>query len=171
MSARASAARLAGRYGGAWTEGIYEVLHDVQNELGLWCACEKPDCVRGPGAHTGRKGEYLEIDLMWFDRASGDYGVPVVAIEHENSYRPEDIAVDFWRVCQLAVPLRVCIGYAPDAARVPQLQRVLLGKASEWRRLPGGEDLLVLGHAEMKPDDYQAWCITGAPGLPSVAEM
>lgn len=143
-------------FGEHWTTGMYAVLHAVQEDLGLWCQCK---CDHA--GSRGGKGELLKIDMMWFAQSGGQWDPPVVAIEHENAWSIEAALIDFWRVSQICAPLRVCIVYVRNASGVDGGAKTLLETStnSRWRRLPGAEDLLVLGHGAMDWDDFRAWCI------------
>jgi len=153
--------RLVGR-NGAWTRAMYELLHEVQDQLGLWCACEKP----GKG-HLGVKGEHLEIDLMWFTNDGDQYGLPLVAIEHENKWNMAEVKKDLWRVCMVCAPLRVFFGYAPNEKALQDRCMELVGLTKRCRRLPGGEDLVILRHQYMPLGKFVAWRVidTGAQQL------
>lgn len=142
-------------FGGEWTDGMYDVLHAVQEDLNLWCQCkpghDKPS--------QGGKGELLKIDMMWFERPGRYWDPPLVAIEHENAWSLDAACVDFWRVSQICAPLRICIAYLRSADRVDDAAKTLLARAVDhgWKRLPGAEDLLVLGHRDMGWDGFRAW--------------
>src|SRR5690242_9100326 len=95
---------------------MYDVLHAVQLDLNLWCQC-KP----GHGAAQGVKGESLKMDMMWFERTDRQWDPPLVAVEHENAWNVDAARTDFWRVCQIGAPLRICFAYALNASRVDEM--------------------------------------------------
>jgi hypothetical protein len=147
-------ARRPAGFGAEWTQGMYDVLHAVQQDLNLWCQC-KP----GHAPSQGDKGELLKIDMMWFERPGRQWDPPLVAIEHENAWSLHAALVDFWRVSQICAPLRVCIAYVRSASGVDEAANTLLSTAVAhgWKRLPGAEDLLVLGHGDMDSGGFRAW--------------
>ena len=150
-------------YGGDWTKGMYEVLHRIKKEFNdegveVWCQCKL-----GHSDESGGKGERLAIDLMWYpnDDNADEWAQPLVAIEHENAWKERETLFDFWKVCQVIAPLRICIGYIRLAEKVRNLALDLIkvSRRSGWRRPPGGEDLLIMGHGEMDWKDFRAWLI------------
>jgi hypothetical protein len=146
-----------------WTLRMYAVLHDVRKTLGnLYCIC-------GPGhigEDAGNAGERFRIDLTWYpnDAAAGDFDPPLVAIEHENKYGFQDANWDWWKLNQIAVPLRVFVGYTRTASAVPGRAHALatLARKSRWRNVTGGETLLVLGFKGMEPGRFRAWRLDAA---------
>jgi len=146
-------------FGVEWTRGMYDVLHAVQLDLKLWCQC-KP----GHEPSQGAKGELLKIDMMWFERTDRQWDPPLVAIEHENAWTVDAARTDFWRVCQICAPLRVCIAYVPNASRVDETANALIATAigHRWQRLIGAQDLLVLGDGDMTWDGFRAWRLDAA---------
>lgn len=144
-------------YGTNWTTGMYDVFHDVQARLGeLWCQCKRhPARVPLDGAN----GERLGIDFLWFrQRADGDpWWPPVVGIEHENGWGTNDRRPDCWKVGQLAVPLRVFIGYVRDADTLDAAAQDLKAIGLRWNGIEGGQDLIILGHGGMAHAGFRGW--------------
>jgi hypothetical protein len=104
----------------------------------------------------------MNIDFCWYPKNCGRLGAPVVVIEHENI--EQNLLEDFWKVSQLAAPLRVCIGYATTAAGIERLSRQAL-ESSEHERWPCpeySEDLLILGDYEVCA--FHAWTRAGTSG-------
>ncbi len=133
---------------------MYGVLHRVQRDLELWCACEKP------GKDHERTGECLEIDMMWFANDGDHYGLPLVAIEHENHWNQAEAMKDLWRVSMVCAPLRVFFGYAPNEKALQSRRIELVEVSKRCRRLPGGEDLIILRHHHMPLGKFVAWRVT-----------
>jgi hypothetical protein len=98
--------------------------------------------------------------MMWFPRQGTDYDAPEFALEHENHYGWHETAKDFWRVFQVAAPLRVFVGYARTDAE-ERMEKLVELRSPRWRgdrfhRLPKGEDILLVGHRRMQ--NFEDWC-------------
>ncbi|REG31009.1 hypothetical protein ATI61_106479 [Archangium gephyra] len=139
--------------GAMWTTHMFEVLHRMQHRFAMHCLCE-----HGDGKHH-EPGEALEIDLMWFKRNGGTYDVPLLALEHENSYLAAEAKKDFWRVFQVAAPLRVFIGYSRNNPE-QRLEELVTLRSKGWQgdlfhRLQGGEDIALVGQRGM--GGFNSW--------------
>lgn len=143
--------------GGIWSPHMFETLHAVRDDFGLWCKCEFGE----KSASHGVKGEFLKIDMMWFPKGerTGEYDVPVFALEHENRHTDYHAKEDFWRVFQVAAPLRVFIGYAMEnraTALVDALSDMRWVKGRDrFNQLPGGEDIALVGAYPMQ--GWESW--------------
>jgi hypothetical protein len=136
---------------------MFPLLHKVQLDLGAWCRCAVADEI--PGQHAPR-GEYLKIDMMWFNPKGGFWDAPLMALEHENAHSRGAARHDCWRVFQIAAPLRIFIGYTStektQARRVTELRNMRdPQKGNRVHMLPGGEDIVLIGHYEMR--DFNDW--------------
>jgi hypothetical protein len=101
------------------------------------------------------------LDKTEVDRASNWY-IPQVVIEHENNPTLKKLIEDFRKVCLLAVPLRVFIGYGtnkPDArARGNDLRKFYSHYG--LRQITGGETLLMLGWPQQTtPLQWERWLL------------
>jgi hypothetical protein len=98
--------------------------------------------------------------MMWFDPKGGDWDAPLLALEHENNHSRAAARKDCWRVFQIAAPLRIFIGYTSteetQVRRVSELSSMRDPKqGSRVHMLPGGEDIVLIGHYEMQ--DFTDW--------------
>lgn len=143
-------------YGGAWTVGMYDVLHRVQRHFGVWCQCKvHPKSQQ----RDGRSGERMGIDFTWFPMTGSEWIAPLVAIEHENLWTDIARSVDHWKVNQIAASLRVFIGYVQGAQHVLPAAQELMSQEGEWTpvRLGRPQGMIILGHGGMTPADFSAW--------------
>ena len=113
-----------------WTELMYRVLHQVKDDLKLWCECKMAEHhEKQPGTV---RGERLHIDFFWYHRVPGHetraksveevYQPPCIVIEHENA--DARLEYNLWKLSQLAAPLRVLIGYSKVRGRKKVERRV-----------------------------------------------
>lgn len=158
-----------------WSQTMSGVLHNVRSDFALWCKCKLAGDGTGHGKAVQRRnltkvgaenefgsdGEFLSIDMMWFEPggAAHDYDPPLMALEHENNHRDIDAMADFWKVLQVAAPLRIFIGYTRES-RVPGLVDELArlrwdGGRDRCHSLPGGEDIALVGGYQMK--GWESW--------------
>lgn len=141
----------------AWTQGMYDVLHKVQEQLGLRC-----QCTAHPKASTGGSHENLKLDFTWFAphphlSLEEQQWVPIdVAIEHENVWKPFARSLDHWKVNQIGAYLRVFIGYVGKDEQVDQAASALMAREDRWFSVPGGQTLIIIGNCTQ---DYRfrAW--------------
>jgi hypothetical protein len=145
--------------GADWTAGMYKLLHGLRTDFGLHCECRQ--------AHPDQKpttpGERMHIDFFWYLADSGAWASPVAVIEHENL--AEGAMADWWKIAQLAAPLRVFIGYARTQALVERFSYGLQTIAHEerWFLPPGTEDLLIVGdYADCSV--FRAWTRSAGAG-------
>lgn len=139
-----------------WTAWAVECLHEVHREAGLGCTCHhiKHGAAGRPEGELGFKRENL-WDLTWY-RWSALYEHPVVVIEHENVWSEVAFARDAWKLTMALAPLRVMVGYTRTEAE--HLDRASwwneMAKRHDWHFPPHCEDLVLVGHWGMGPEDY-----------------
>lgn len=163
----------------AWSHFMYPCLVDVAERLGLWWASSAVPSRLDPSGNAERRGERREYlwDLTLFARqgvGSGDWGMPLVIVEHENAWSEAAFRVDHWKTLCAFAPLRVAIGYARNAAeRKTWIDEANAAVGREhWTFPQETEDLLVLGFGGMTVDDFgfhlrgrgaKNWLPLGAP--------
>ncbi len=139
-------------YGASWTRGMGKVLHSVQDALGLWCQCRQHT-----NRKNGRNGERMGVDFTWYPAVENEWVAPVAAIEHENAWSEHERKVDYWKVNQIAAPLRVFIGYVRSADEVEPAAKDLMQHEGEWNPVPNGEAMIIIGHDGMPLGGFRAW--------------
>jgi hypothetical protein len=155
---------------GSWQAGASSttavmsgLLHSLQEEFGVHCLCQLPR-KKAESSKKHDRVEALEIDMTWYPSSAntdpdGNWDAALFALEHECSWDEFETKKDFWRVFQFAAPLRVFIGYAPHEKAENRLKTLtsmrLKGKTDRFHRLPGGEDILLLGSSPLV--GYERW--------------
>lgn len=147
-----------------WTRHMSRVLHDVAAANDLGCCCKYTDAKTAPHHHhrpkvdpaktAGMHREYL-FDFTWY-RTWKRYEQPAVIIEHENQWNRDAFMLDFWKLSLGLAPLRVMFGYTrseDDWVKWRGKVNRTIEKRS-WVFPAGSEDLVLLGHRGMAPDDF-----------------
>jgi hypothetical protein len=144
---------------GLWSMAMFDVLHRAQSRFDVWCQCRQH-----PSGFAGHSGERMGIDFTWYPNTDEIWSAPIVAIEHENTWRDAGRDQDHWKVNQIAATLRVFIGYCRTLQHVDDYADTLRHRETNWLSVPAGEALLILGYAGMPVDGFHAWsCQQGRP--------
>jgi hypothetical protein len=124
------------------------------------CVCRSPHMpVPNQPEHTHE----LLFDFCWFTNR-GEYALPDVVIEHENSPHKRDFLYDLWKLMVARAPLRVMIGYvATDDERTARLSDInRIAAESHWMFPDETEDLVLIGTTSMPTPQSFAVCLRSA---------
>jgi hypothetical protein len=145
-----------------WTRVIDPVLRAIGEQNGFF--------VQWKGYS---KGEFKKLDFAYFSKdpkhvtrtSKGKdlYWHLEAAIEHENQRAWKKTRRDFYKVCLLAIPLRVMIGYGSSANATENAENLMkFYNQMELQQVTFGETLLIMSTRHtLQPCKWNAWLRRG----------
>lgn len=132
------------------------------------CVAEKMNChvARIRPGNKEESGEYLNIDVMFIDKAAyvltkkgseyDPFVLPRAVVELENSYNVDKISYCLWKILCVHAPIRVLICYQKGADKVTILKQRLEDVIWHGGLMKGtdGDLLVIIGN---DPGDKLPW--------------